>query len=44
MIGGLIVLWFVVAAVLVFLGLAIVAAVIAANAVGLLILALLARA
>jgi hypothetical protein len=43
MIGGLIALWLLVAIVLVFLGLAVVGAVVAANAVGLLVLALLAR-
>ena len=44
MIGGLIALWLVVAAGLVYLDLVVIAAVIAANAIGLLVLALLAKA
>jgi hypothetical protein len=44
MIGGVIAVWFVVAAALVYLDLIVIAALIAGNAVGLLILALLAKA
>jgi len=44
MIGGVIAVWFVVAAALVYLDLIVIAVVVAANTVGLLVLALLAKA